>query len=138
LTPSSSRIITSHTLLTVSDEANVEQELTPTFENFRQQLANVSSGGDTVVYDALDAARRMFMDYRSDLPQLRKRIIIVTDGEDTGSKASARDVCHALQKNSIIVDSVQVGNRSDKKLHAISVATGARCSQFQGFSRSDS
>ena len=89
------------------------------------------------MYDALDAARRMLMNYRSDLPQLRKRIIIVTDGADTGSEASAREACLALQRNSIIVDSVQVGNRSDSRLHAISVATGARCSQFQGFSRCD-
>jgi hypothetical protein len=77
------------------------------------------------------------MNYRSDLPQLRKRIIIVTDGEDTGSEASATDVCLALQRNGIIVDSVQVGLKSDNKLHAISVATGARCSQFQGISRCD-
>ena len=89
------------------------------------------------MYDALDAARRMLMSFRSDLPLLRKRIIIVTDGADTGSEASAKDVCHALQKNNIIVDSVQVGNRSDNKLHAISVATGAKRSQFQKFSRCD-
>ena len=86
--------------------------------------------GNTVVYDALDAARRMLIDYRSDLLQLRKRIIIVTDGGDTGSEASAKDVCQALQRSGIIVDSVQVGLRSDNNLHAISVATGARCSQF--------
>ena len=93
----------------------------------------MSAEGDTVVYDALDTARKMLMDYRSDLPQLRKRIIIVSDGEDTGSGASARDVCHALQTNNIIVDSVQVGNEPDNKLHAISVATGATCPQFQTF-----
>ena len=116
----------SHTLLTVSDKASVKQELTPIFESFRQQLDRVFAGGNTAVYDALDAARRMLMSYRSDLPLLRKRIIIVTDGSDTGSEASARDVCHSLQKNSIVVDSVQVGNRSDNTLHAISVATGAR------------
>ncbi len=125
--------IASHTLLTVSDKASVKQELTPIFESFRQRLDKVLAGGDTVVYDALDAARKMLMSYRDDLPHLRKRIIIVTDGADTGSEASAKDVCHALQRNRIIVDSVQVGHRPDNRLHAISVATGARCSQFQGY-----
>jgi len=120
-------------LLTVSDKASVKQELTPTFESFREQLDTVSAKGDTVVYDALDTARKMLMDYRSDLPQLRKRIIIVSDGEDTGSEASARDVCRALQTKNIIVDSVQVGNVPDNKLHAISVATGATYSQFHDF-----
>ena len=118
--------------MTVSDNANVKQELTPIFESFREQLDRVSAGGDTVVYDALDAARRMLMSYRSDLPLLRKRVIIVTDGADTGSEASAKDVCYALQRDRIIVDSVQVGHKSDNKLHAISVATGARRSHFQG------
>jgi len=122
-------------LLTVSDKASIKQELTPIFESFRQKLEEVFAGGNTVVYDALDVARRMLLNYRSDLPQLRKRIIIVTDGGDTGSEASAKDVCLALQRSSIIVDSVQVGLQSDKKLHAISVATGARCSQFQLLSR---
>ena len=117
-------------MLTVSDKASAKQELTPIFESFRQQLDKVFATGDTVVYDALDAARRMLMSYRSDLPKLRKRIIIVTDGADTGSEASAIDVCHALQRDSIIVDSVQVGHWPDNKLHAISVATGARCSQM--------
>jgi len=113
--------------LTVSDKASVKQELTPTFENFRDQLDRVSAEGDTVVYDALDTARKMLMSYRSDLPQLRKRIVIVSDGEDTGSEASARGVCHALQTNNIIVDSVQVGHVPDRLLHGISVATGAKC-----------
>jgi hypothetical protein len=83
----------------------------PTTINLR-----IEPPSDTVVYDALDTARKMLMDYRSDLPQLRKRIIIVSDGADTGSKASARDVCHALQMNNVIVDSVQVGNVPDNVL----------------------
>jgi len=90
----------------------------------------VSAEGNTAVYDALDTARRILVSYRSDLPKLRKRIIIVTDGADTSSEASAQDECRALQKNNIIVDSVQVGHRSDNKLHAISVATGEDLSQF--------
>ena len=90
----------------------------------------VSAEGDTVVYDALDTARKMLMHPWSDLPQLRKRIIIVSDGADMGSEASARDVCHALQMNNI-VDSVQVGNVPDNKLHAISgVPSFRRFSQF--------
>ena len=110
--------------MTVSDKANVCQELTSIFEYFRQQLDKVVAGGDTAVYDALDTARAMLVDYARNLVNLRKRIVIVTDGADTGSKTSARDVCYALQRDGIIVDSVQVGDGSDSKLHAISVATG--------------
>ncbi|KAJ7155009.1 hypothetical protein C8R46DRAFT_1226970 [Mycena filopes] len=111
-------------LVTFSAEASVDQELTPIFENFRHSLERAEAGGDTAVYDALDTARRTLSQYRSDLPDLRKRIIIVSDGEDTSSSASAQEVCLALQRARVIVDSVQVGPRSDAVLHAISVATG--------------
>ena len=113
----------SHTL-TVSDKASIRQELTPVFENFRRQLDGVSAGGNTAVYDALDTARAMLVNYRSDLTKLRKRIIIVSDGADTSSENRPREVCFAIQRDGIIVDSVQVGDRSDNRLHAISVATG--------------
>ncbi|KAJ7648949.1 hypothetical protein DFH06DRAFT_1421240 [Mycena polygramma] len=111
-------------LVTFSAQVSVEQELTPIFENFKQSLENTNAGGDTAIYDALDSARRMLTQYRPDLPNLRKRVIIVSDGEDTSSTASAREVCLALQRARVIVDSVQVGRRSDPVLHSISVATG--------------
>lgn len=108
----------------VSDQASVKQELTPIFENFRQELDRVSAHGDSAVYDALDLARSVLTNYRRDLPNLRRRIIIVSDGKDTNSESSAVEVCRALQNSRVIVDSVQVGSHSDNTLHAISVATG--------------
>jgi hypothetical protein len=82
------------------------------------------ASGDTAVYDALDKARRMLAQCRPDLPNLRKRIIIVSDGEDTSSRNDPRNVCVALRRDKIIVDSVQVGEHHDTTLHAISVVTG--------------
>ncbi|KAJ6451921.1 hypothetical protein C8R45DRAFT_1041477 [Mycena sanguinolenta] len=111
-------------LVTFSDRASEDQELTPIFENFRQQLDRKEAGGDTSIYDALDSARRMLINYRPDLPKLKKRIIIVSDGEDTSSTTSAQEVCLSLQRAHIVVDSVQVGPRSDPVLHSMSVATG--------------
>lgn len=111
-------------LVTFSDKASVELELTPVFEKFREKLETVDAAGDTAVYDALDSARQVLTNFRLDLPNLRRRIIIVSDGEDTTSKSSAYHVCRLLQKGRIIVDSVQVGLKTDRVLHAISVATG--------------
>ncbi|KAF8148358.1 hypothetical protein K438DRAFT_1989266 [Mycena galopus ATCC 62051] len=101
-----------------------DQELTPIFENFRQQLDRKEAGGDTAIYEALDSARRMLTQYRPDLKNLKKRIIIVSDGEDTTSTTSPDEVCLALQRAGVVVDSVQVGPTSDPVLHSISVATG--------------
>ncbi|KAJ7484167.1 hypothetical protein FB451DRAFT_1169243 [Mycena latifolia] len=44
-------------LVTFSNAASVEQELTPIFENFRQRLDRADACGDTAIYEALDAAR---------------------------------------------------------------------------------
>jgi Mg-chelatase subunit ChlD len=112
------------TFFSVSNKASADQELTPIFENFRKQLDRKEAGGDTAIYEALDSARRMLTQYRPDLPKLRKRIIIVSDGEDTSSTTSAQEVCLALQRARVVVDSVQVGPRSDPILHSIAVATG--------------
>ncbi|KAF7335602.1 putative bifunctional E2/E3 enzyme [Mycena venus] len=111
-------------LVTFSAQASQEQDLTPIFENFRQTLERTQARGDTAIYDALDLARRTLTQYRTDLPNLRKRIVIVSDGEDTSSIATPREVTLALQRARVVVDSVQVGPQSDPVLHAISVATG--------------
>lgn len=110
--------------LVVSDTVTVKQELTPIFENFRKALDTVSADGDTAVYDALDTARKMLANYRQDLPNLRKRIIIVSDGDDTSSIMQAKDVCKSLYNANVLVDSVQVGTSHNRTLHAMSAATG--------------
>ncbi|TFK70120.1 hypothetical protein BDN72DRAFT_795723 [Pluteus cervinus] len=111
-------------LVTFSNNAQVKQQLTPIFENFRRELETVDAAGDTAVYDALEVAKSVLVNYRTDIPGLRRRIIIVSDGDDTCSKASASSVCESLQKQKIVVDSVQVGTSHNGILHAISVATG--------------
>ncbi|KAK0187644.1 hypothetical protein F5146DRAFT_718651 [Armillaria mellea] len=110
-------------LITFSDTVCIKQELTPIFENFRRQLEDVEAKGDTCLYDALNAARGTLVNYRRDLPNLRKRIIVVSDGDDNKSVSSARDVAISLQKDQVTVDSVQVGTCSNTTLHKISVAT---------------
>lgn len=49
---------------------------------------------------------------------------MVSDGEDTSSSESAVEVLAALQRDRIVVDSVQVGPTVDPALHGISVVTG--------------
>ncbi|KAJ7735835.1 hypothetical protein DFH07DRAFT_967025 [Mycena maculata] len=99
-------------LVTFSNDPTVDQDLTPVFEKFREKLESVFAEGDTAVYGALDSARQLLINYRPEQSNLRRRIIIVSDGEDTSSDISAWEVCGALQKSRIIVDSVQVGQKS--------------------------
>jgi hypothetical protein len=115
---------TDNTSPPVSDTARVAQPLTHLFEKFREQFGHVTATGDTAVYDALNVARSQLAQYRTDLPHLRRRIIIVSDGEDTSSKQSVLGVLAGLQRDRITVDSVQVGPIVDPALHGISVVTG--------------
>ncbi|KAG7445538.1 uncharacterized protein BT62DRAFT_1076633 [Guyanagaster necrorhizus] len=112
-----------HSSHLVSDTVGIKQELTPIFENFRRQLEDVDAKGDTYLYDAIDTARSTLVDYRKDFPSLRKRIIVLSDGDDNKSVSTARDVAIALQKDQVVVDSIQVGICSNTTLHAISVTT---------------
>ncbi|KAG6918190.1 hypothetical protein DXG01_015978 [Tephrocybe rancida] len=104
--------------------ALLKQELTPIFENFRLELDKVTANGDTSMYDALDLARSCLINFRRDLPNLRRRIIIVSDGKDTSSESLLSEVGSALQRDRVIVDSVQVGQTLSDELHRVSAATG--------------
>ena len=56
-------------------------------------------------------------------PTCIKRILCLTDGDDTSSNKTAEAVTRKLQRANIVVDSVMVGP-GNMKLKAISVATG--------------
>ncbi|GLB39236.1 hypothetical protein LshimejAT787_0603980 [Lyophyllum shimeji] len=111
-------------LVIFSDQARITQQLTAVFENFRLQLDAVEARGDTAMYDALDLARSCLVAYGRDLSHLRRRIVVVSDGEDTSSKCGIDEVGFALQRDNIIVDSIQVGQTHSRVLHAFSAATG--------------
>ncbi|KAG6844814.1 hypothetical protein H0H87_003481 [Tephrocybe sp. NHM501043] len=117
-------LISSVRRLDVADKALLKQELTPIFENFRLELDKVRATGDTAMIDALDLARSCLVNFRRDLPNLRRRIIIVSDGEDTCSDSLLTEVGSALQRDQIVVDSVQVGRELSDDLHTVSAATG--------------
>ncbi|KAG6883816.1 hypothetical protein C0992_007713 [Termitomyces sp. T32_za158] len=114
-------------LVTFADKALVKQELTPVFENFRVELDKVEARGDTAMYEALELARRCLINFRCDLPGLRRRIVVISDGEDTSVGIDPMQVGRALQKDSIVVDSVQVGSFFSNSLWAFSAATGTSC-----------
>ncbi|KAJ7477650.1 hypothetical protein FB451DRAFT_1173195 [Mycena latifolia] len=75
----------------VSAKASVEQELTPAV--IRR----------SIYY----SARRLVVQFRPDLSRIRKRVVIVSDGEDTSSDASTQEVILGLQRARVVVDSIQ-------------------------------
>ena len=102
--------------------------LTDAFESFlKDHVLTAKASGETALWDALEAARTELNWFCAAFPKCRKRILCLTDGDDTYSaRTTAAAVCQSLQKDDVVVDSIllMTGNR---QLKAISVATGGCC-----------
>jgi hypothetical protein len=57
-------------------------------------------------------------------PDIRKRTICLSDGEDTTSTKKAADVCRLLMQHGIVVDSVCVGPEDSLDLRKVPFFTG--------------
>ena len=120
-------------LTTFSDVAQRVRPLTEAFESFKTAVAGVAPLGQTALYDGLEMARLELAAFVAGLdPALvpsegvRRRILVLTDGDDTSSKAEAHGVCAALQKDGVTVDAVVIGDEVKRpgELRSICVATG--------------
>lgn len=89
-------------LMTFSSAPWVVQQLTNVDEDFRRSLTKVECTGFTSLWDALWMAHRDILDCAAIRPDARKRIICLSDGEDTNSFHTAQEVCLALQVLNLI------------------------------------
>ena len=120
-------------LITFSDEVKRVRQLTEAFESFNAAVAGVTPQGATKLYDALEAARLELREFCGGLDGalvpsegVRKRVLVLTDGTDSGSTATLHGVCAALQADGVTVDSVVIGEavKQPGGLRSICVATG--------------
>jgi len=110
-------------LITFSSAPSIIQSLTNVDEDFRHSLTKVRCGGFTSVWDALWIAHSRILDRAGLYPGVQKRIICLSDGEDTSSSHTAQQVCLALQENCIVLDTVMIGRADNRDLRTISYAT---------------
>ena len=66
-------------------------------EDFRSAVHGVTVSGFTSLWDALALAEENLTNYGKQFPGSTKRIICLSDGEDTKSTYSAQEVCLQLQ-----------------------------------------
>jgi ubiquitin-conjugating enzyme/von Willebrand factor type A domain-containing protein len=97
-------------------------------QEFRDMLGNFTIGTYTSLWDALDKAKDMLLEFKSCNPEAKLRIIALTDGEDNDSLTSPEDICRALYDAEIVLDSVVVSGSSrpdiSRDLFKISKHTG--------------
>lgn len=84
-------------LICFSSNPRVVLPLTHILEDFRHSVRNIRCSGFTSLWDALWIARNEIMERAALYPHAQKRIICLSDGEDTNSSHSAQEVCLALQ-----------------------------------------
>lgn len=111
-------------LVTFGMEAKVSQQMTNVIENFRQSVDGMSAHGDTALWDAIALAADQLVEAGRQDPKIKKRIICLSDGQDTCSRQDPMDVCRMLLRNEIVVDSCSIGNEINSKLKTLSYLTG--------------
>lgn len=111
-------------LVTFGSKAQISQKVTDVIENFRQAVDKMKVGGDTALWDALMLAEDHLMEASRNFPNIKKRIVCLSDGKDTTSAKSAENICGALIQHGIVVDSVCIGDEDNLELRTVSSVTG--------------
>eukprot|EP01046_Picozoa_sp_COSAG06_P034093 COSAG06_NODE_3539_length_5209_cov_18.158513_5_plen_207_part_00 len=104
-------------------------EITDLFERFKDDVDQAEGKGRTYLWDALHAAYLALKDFQSTNDQCRLRMLVLSDGADTGSHVcTAHKVARLMQDDQIIVDAVAVGKEETfLDLKAVCHATGGCC-----------
>jgi hypothetical protein len=110
--------------VTFGTTARVSQNVTDVIENFRQAVEKMDPEGDTALWDALGLAADHLVDVAKRYPNIKKRIICLSDGEDTSSNKNVEDVVRMLMQHEIVVDSVCIGDEDNSALRTASYLTG--------------
>ncbi|KIX05990.1 uncharacterized protein Z518_03964 [Rhinocladiella mackenziei CBS 650.93] len=111
-------------LVTFGTDTKISQKLTDVIENFRQAVDRMDANGNTVLWDAIDLAADHLVEVGRSYGTIKKRIICLSDGEDTSSGKKVEDVCRRLAQQEIVVDSVCIGEEDNSELRTLSYRTG--------------
>jgi Flp pilus assembly protein TadB/uncharacterized protein YegL len=107
-------------VVTFADRPVVRLEPTTDRDAAKAAIAGLVANGETAIFDAVERAGTMVAT-GYDLA----RIVVLTDGADTASKANAAAVGRTLSRGRITVDAVSFGaGAGDAKLNALARATG--------------
>lgn len=116
-------------LLVFGTELEAICSMTQFLEVFRRRtLRNVEHlqpGGQTRLFDAMLKAAGFVDEFAQNGPtNCRKRLLVLTDGDDVGSKTTAQVVTSRLLDSAIVVDCVVLGKEESGPLRSIAAQTG--------------
>lgn len=113
-------------LVKFSSKPQVVMPITHVLENFRRATSELWTNGDTALWDALALAGDQIEQYASKYPDAKKRIIVISDGQDTKSTANtSHGITLRLLQGGISVDSICLGNERNIDLRTLSYLLGS-------------
>ena len=108
-------------LITFASAVKEQWRISDNIYRLREALHGIRDSDFTNLWDALELASKNLSAYAEKHPNARKRILVLSDGEDNSGK-SAFQTCQTLQRAKIIVDSFVIGGSYNMELKAISHA----------------
>jgi ubiquitin-conjugating enzyme E2 D/E len=105
--------------------------ITREYERFHDELGRLDANqGSTKLFDGLFAATQMVESYvgalAADVPRPKKRIFVLTDGEDNASTHAPWQVTQLMQQKGIVCDCIPLAGENSI-LYAICTASGGMC-----------
>ncbi|KAK6523109.1 hypothetical protein TWF694_006007 [Orbilia ellipsospora] len=88
----------------------ISQSITFDLEAFRGTVMNMSTGGNTPLWDALVIAIDELNKVGANLPNAKKRIICLSDGADTSSSFNSCVVLERARESEVVIDCFCIGS----------------------------
>jgi ubiquitin-protein ligase/uncharacterized protein YegL len=111
--------------------------ITREYERFHDELGRLDAReGSTKLYDAILSAAEMIDAFvathasQIDHVRLKKRVFVLTDGEDNSSNQQPFVVAQYLQEHNVLLDAIPVAG-SNAVLHALTSASAGLCFDVQ-------
>mmetsp|Transcript_21727 Transcript_21727/g.10164 ORF Transcript_21727/g.10164 Transcript_21727/m.10164 type:complete len:169 (+) Transcript_21727:1599-2105(+) len=101
-------------------------DFTETFSKFNSFVQNVTAGGQTALYDAMQKGITMLNTFTQKYTHCLKRIICLSDGDDNQSNANPVQIAEQIINSNIVIDSFIVGPESEM-LKCITLAANGCC-----------
>ncbi|KAH0559861.1 hypothetical protein GP486_003619 [Trichoglossum hirsutum] len=105
-------------------EVRIQQALTPVLYDFKDRVMDIRAQGSTAIWDAIVKATDMLAAYKTKHPGAKRRIIVLTDGENNDSRFDAPSACTDLYSYDIVLDAIVIGTRSTDDLFKMAKHTG--------------
>lgn len=111
-------------LIAFHNRAKILQDLSPVLYDFKDRLMSTTPKRKTALWDAIELGREMLLAYKEEYPQVRCRIITLTDGQDNASSHSPWMISDNLCEDDIVMDAIVIGTDTTDDIFKVAQNSG--------------